>query len=402
MADLQDLTSQCIRCGFCLESCPTFLLTGDESQSPRGRIYIARTNEGDWPQEHAQAIDSCLGCLACQTACPSGVRYGEILELARANSTQALNLPARKPVLDSLAYPPLARLQIGLGALVPGGKVPAFVSHRVSRQEPEASLPTPDESYEWPPFEAAGLPPVKGKVALLTGCLMGTLFPNVHEATRRLLRRVGFETVETGQLCCGALHAHNGHLHKADALATKLGKAVPDNLPLVINSAGCGSTVKSYGHVIGASADHLSPRTFDLTEFLMENGLEELLAASKGLYKVTATYHHACHLAHGQGVRDQPLALLSSVPGLRLVPLPEADMCCGSAGTYNAFQPQMARRLLDRKWDNVRATGCDIVVQGNPGCHSWLSQAAKERGNRPTVMHTAEVLEASFVGRIPH
>jgi len=211
---------------------------------------------------------------------------------------------------------------------------------------------------------------------------MKTLFPRVHEATRRLLRRVGFMTRALDG-CCGALDAHNGYLERAKSMA--LGVTDSNTGTIITNSAGCGSWLK----------DATSADVQDISEFLLANGLVEELSKSRGLPR-TATYHDACHLAHGQKIKSAPRELLNAIPNFTLSTLPESDMCCGSAGIYNVLQPTLARKLLDRKWTNIEATKADLVVMGNPGCHSWIEQASREHGNRVRVLHTAEALEAAF------
>jgi glycolate oxidase iron-sulfur subunit len=193
------------------------------------------------------------------------------------------------------------------------------------------------------------------------------------------------------------MHAHNGHLGEAKSLAEKLISSMPDDLPVIVNSAGCGSTMKEYDELVGSSAKAFACRVKDASQFLLANGLVEPLENASGL-DVRATYHDACHLAHGQRITLEPRQLLASIPNLTLVPLPEADMCCGSAGIYNITEPKMARTLLERKYDNVASTGASIVATGNPGCHAWIAQAAREHGQQVRVLHTMELLEAAFVG----
>jgi glycolate oxidase iron-sulfur subunit len=207
---------------------------------------------------------------------------------------------------------------------------------------------------------------------------------------------------EVEQGCCGALHAHNGYLDQARKMATELVGTFRGDLPIVINSAGCGSTMKEYGHLLqeATGAEAFSSRCFDISEFLLANGLVEALKNTPGL-NIRATYHDACHLAHGQKITKSPRELLDAIPGLDFVPLPEADMCCGSAGIYNVLQPEMARSLIDRKYGNVRQTGASVVATGNPGCHAWIAQAARERGDGVQVFHTVELLEAAFIGLEP-
>lgn len=400
---LSDLTAQCIRCGFCLEACPTFVETGNEAMSPRGRIYLVRSvEEGklQWDEGARQKIDSCLGCRACETACPSGVEYGKILELARERIESEHPKTAQKMMLGGLTRPGLARLQITLSRLLPGKTLPAPLARMLTHEAPEAWKPTPQKPSGWPPLDESKLPPITQDVHLLEGCVMRVLFPRVHEATRRLLRRVGCRVVPGADGCCGALHAHSGLLGQAEANAQAMAKTLRPDIPLIINSAGCGSTIKEYGSIVGKGLEATARNALDASEFLDRMGLAEKLALAPGL-SGSATYHDACHLAHGQKVTAAPRRLLAAVPGLELRPLAESDMCCGSAGIYNLVQPTMARRLLDRKWANVEATGADFVVSGNPGCHAWLAQAAAMAGHSRRVFHTMELLEAAFSGLPP-
>lgn len=398
MRDLGDLTAQCIRCGFCLESCPTFKLTSNELLSPRGRIYLVRSaleGTGDWEQA-VETMDSCLGCRACETVCPSGVEYGAISELARERLSESHPRPLRRAMIGGLSDHRIARVQIALGRLMPGGRVPGLLSRLLSGQKPEAETPKPAASDPWPPIEDVDLPPVRGEVVLLEGCVMRVLYEPVHEATRRLLRRVGYRVVESGAGCCGSLHLHSGYLVEARQLALRLDQDLPKDLPVIVNSAGCGSTMKEYAHLDGA-LESLGRRSIDASRFLLENGLQDALRRSRGI-DAEVTYHDACHLAHGQGIRDEPRALIQAIPRLRYRPLQESDTCCGSAGIYNVVQPQMARQLVERKWAFVEKTGASIVATGNPGCLAWLEQVSRERGESIRVLHTLELLEASFSG----
>lgn len=395
--DLTELTAHCIRCGFCLESCPTFKIDQDESESPRGRIYLIRSAmEGKLAWEDIRGpVDTCLGCVACQTACPSGVEYGAILELAREK--MGVNQGSRF-LLKGLTHPKSAALQFKAGALLPGGKLPGPISRMLFGAAQEARLPKPQVS-RWPDMPESAFPPVKGEVALILGCVMRVLYPGVHEATRRLLRRVGLRAIEIDAPCCGALDAHSGQLDAAREKALELVKSIPADIPIVVNSAGCGSTMKHYGF-LDEALDPVARRVCDLSEVLYQSGLLEALRGSLGL-KVRATYHDACHLAHGQKVTAEPRALLSAIPGLDLRPLTEADTCCGSAGIYNVQQPRRARDLVERKIGFIEQTGAEIAVTGNPGCHAWIHQAATEHGGKIRVLHTAEVLEAAFIGALP-
>ena len=389
---ISDLASHCIRCGFCLESCPTFVVTGQETESPRGRIYLVRSAvEGKLAWEAAKPhLDLCLGCRACETACPSGVQYGAILELAREEVRKRSGWDAKRFLLKGLTRPSELKWNLALMRLWPGKRLPRLLSLLLSGKAPEADRPRAPSESSWPPLEEAKLPPVKGEVYLLEGCAMRVLYPRVHEATRRLLRRAGYVVRPSPNAgCCGALHAHNGYLEDAKSMLAKLLEAFPDSeLPVVVNSAGCGSWTRD------ATA---SDRFVDAAVFLHRSGFADLLSGSKGLGS-RLTYHDACHLSHGQQVRAEPRELLKAIPSIEFVELGEADRCCGSAGIYNVVQPEMARTLLDRKWGHVEETAAEIVALGNPGCHGWIAQAAREKGGRVRVLHTMEVLEAAFTG----
>ena len=281
-------------------------------------------------------------------------------------------------MLNTMTEPGLFKLQLAASKLL-GGRVPGIILRQIQHEEGPVTMPTPQVA---PPLDLSDLDhiPVIGEVDLLEGCVMRVLFPGVHVATRRLLRRLGFEVRERDLGCCGALHAHNGLLDEARRLA----RALPSDLQIVVNSAGCGSWMKDSG-----------VPAIDISEFLVQNGLHDLLAQAKPFEK-TITYHDACHLAHGQRVTQPPRQLLRAIPGVQWVDLRESDLCCGSAGIYNVTQPQTALELRNRKWANIEATGAEIVALGNPGCHAWLLQAPE--ASRVQVMHTAELLELVLQG----
>ncbi|MDR3688192.1 MAG: (Fe-S)-binding protein [Fimbriimonas sp.] len=405
MNDILELTTHCIRCGFCLESCPTFVTTANEIESPRGRIYLVRSAvEGllDWQKDVRPHIELCLGCRACETACPSGVEYGRILEGAKEKLEQDRPQFSKLALLNATTRPSTLKAQLAMGKLLPGKRIPTPISMLLSKQKPEVDQPTPQKLSPLPPLIHSQLKPVQGQVYLLEGCAMRVLFPRVHEATRRLLRRIGYEVLETAQGCCGAMHAHNGYIDTTKSVGRELLIAMSREIPVIVNSAGCGSTMKDYGNILEdtAGATKFAKRTFDASEFLFANGLMEELASASGL-PVTATYHDACHLAHGQKITSQPRELIQAIPRLTYVPLQEADMCCGSAGVYNVLQPKMARSLVERKYANIEETGARIVATGNPGCHAWIAQAAQEHGKKISVLHTMELLEAAFCGLEP-
>ncbi len=388
--DLSELTSRCIHCGLCLEACPTFVITADESQSPRGRIHLVRSaleGQMQWGSEIDQPLSTCLGCRACETACPSGVGYGAILEQARKILRDKDSKPLHKAFAGALTSARALSTQLAMAKVWPGKRVPIFVSAAISGKAAEAEIPKPQGMPDWPPIPESELPEIKGEVYLLEGCVMGVLFPRVHEATRRLLRRAGYIVKESDGGCCGAMHAHLGYLDEAERRVNDLAKSYPEDIPIVVNAAGCGSTLKE---------TLLKDRCKDLSEFLVDAGFDDYLREHSEGTRI-GTYHDACHLAHGQKITDPPRRLLKAVNGVNWVDLPESDMCCGSAGMYNLTQPAIARQLLDRKWANVESTGAEFVVLSNPGCQAWIDQGSREHGGKVRVMHLAEMLEESLL-----
>ncbi len=384
VGELSDLTSKCIRCGFCLEACPTYVISGRETESPRGRIYLARqAEEGkiDWA-DAKHSFDTCLGCRACEPACPSGVEYRKILDIARGEiggSQALLNL------VERVSDPDKVRSAARLGRFLPGGRIPAMALRGVADEPPVARAPKLPKKVEWPPLDDSAMPKVKGEVYLLEGCAMRVLYPQVHTALRRLLRRVGFVVREVAAGCCGALHLHNGFHEEGLEMANRLMETMSDELPIIVDSAGCGSAMKEY------PVGDFSKRVFDASEFLHNEGLQEGLVGSLGV-RTKLTYHDACHLGHAQGIKDAPRELLKAIPGIEFVEMEESDVCCGSAGVYNLTQPSRAAALLKRKCKSIGATGAKIVATGNPGCLAWIEQGIQS----VKIKHTVEVLEASF------
>jgi glycolate oxidase iron-sulfur subunit len=406
-----ELIDTCVHCGFCLPTCPTFQLWGEEMDSPRGRIHLMSQHVAGTPvtPEMAGHFDACLGCMACVTACPSGVRYDRLIEQARAETERE----HRRPLSDRLFRELVFRLfpyPRRLRPLRPALKLTAGLRRRLApvlgrfapRLGAMADLAPPITRGVRLPRVVEARGPRRARVGLLTGCVQGAFFPQVNAATARVLALEGCDVIiPPGQGCCGALSVHSGRPEESARFARRtietFERAGVDTV--VVNAAGCGSTVKEYAELLAddpawqVRAKGL--RFVDLAEYLAELGP----AAERHPLEVTVAYHDACHLAHAQGVRAQPRGLLGGIPGVRLVEIAQSDICCGSAGTYNLFQPEAARRLGDRKAEHVAATGADLLVSANPGCTMQISAALRRAGERPIpVAHTAQVLDASLRG----
>ncbi|MCS6774939.1 MAG: heterodisulfide reductase-related iron-sulfur binding cluster [Chloroherpetonaceae bacterium] len=414
---LDDKTIKCIRCGFCLDACPTFRLTGQESKSPRGRIYLVRSwREGVIPfgPDVVEALDTCLGCRACETACPSGVAYGSILEMAREHIESAHLRPAaqtfaRKQLLETLTHPGRLAFSLraaGLLGRLTGGKMPGLAAQLLSGSPDQGiALPTPQGELKVHTLPERS--PAKGDrrhtVGMLVGCVMRVLFGETNAATVRVLQENGCDVVAPPAAgCCGALHLHAGFhadaLARMRALIDAFEPCLPELDAIVVNSAGCGSTLKEYGELLEDDPDYrdraraFAAKVRDVSEWLVAIGLTP---PARPVHAVVS-YHDACHLAHGQRVRQQPRQLLQQIPGLQLVEMDEADTCCGSAGVYNITQPRMARQLLARKIAHLRETGARIVATGNPGCLAWIQQGVREAGMDVRICHPVELLDAAY------
>ena len=383
--DLRSLAGDCVHCGFCLPACPTYQLWGEEMDSPRGRIHLLTQvlDGAELTPTAAAHFDRCLGCMACMTACPSGVKYDQLLEAAR-EMTASGSLRERA-IFSVFPYPrrlralagPLRVLQrTGLDRRLP---LPGFagsalrLAPRVPRQ-----LRLPSRI------------PARGRrravVGMLTGCVQSVFFPGVNAATARVLAAEGCDViVPPDQGCCGALSEHSGRRAEASRMSARLagvfGRAGVD--AVVVNSAGCGSAMKS-------SMDGVR----DFSEFLASLGP----AATRHPLPVTAAYHDACHLLHAQRISAEPRELLRSVPELSLVELGDAGTCCGSAGVYNLLQPEAARELGEAKAASVIASGASLVISANPGCSLQIAASLRAQGRSVRVAHTAEVLDASIRG----
>ena len=395
------LLGACVHCGLCLNACPTYLELGTEADSPRGRIHLIRALEDGTLGLDADVVrhlDLCLGCRACESACPSGVQYGRIIEDARVHLRRHAPRSWAERVRQQLVlatFPHRRRLRVllALGDLARRLRLWGLVSRRIGGAEllPATRGALPEGTF-FPARDAERL-----RVGLLTGCVAGELFGDVNAAAVRLLTRHGAAVVvPREQGCCGALHLHSGEREGAQALARRVVDAFPAELDaVVVTAAGCGSALKEYGELLADdpryadAARRLAARVRDVTEVLDAIGAAPSAAGPAR----RVTYHDACHLAHAQGVREAPRRLLARLPNVELVELPEADVCCGSAGSYNLTQPAMARRLRERKVDHILATGADVVAVANPGCALQIAAGLKARGSTVRVAHPVELLD---------
>jgi glycolate oxidase iron-sulfur subunit len=407
--DIQDAPSMdglraCVHCGICLPQCPTYRLLGEEMDSPRGRVYLIRAAaEGriGLTPTLARHLDLCLGCRACETACPSGVPFGHLLEAARGQ-LERKGVRAREAdhamldfILGLFPYPErlgpmLAAVRFyqrsGLQALVRGtGLLAPFKRLRAM----EALLPRLPASAPALPEMLPAKGARRGRAGLLLGCVQRFFQPDVNADTARLLSAAGYEVVAPrSQPCCGALHLHAGRLGEFRAMARRFMDAVGGDVDVVVaNTAGCGSCLKEYGRWLDEpEARAFSAQVRDISEVLVDRHLP-----LKPL-EVTVTYHDACHLAHGQKVRSQPRRLLQRIPGLRLVELQDSELCCGSAGVYNLLEPELAGELGRQKVARIRQTGARIVATGNSGCLMQIAQHCRQQGVDVEVVHPVTLL----------
>ncbi|RDI95030.1 glycolate oxidase iron-sulfur subunit [Meiothermus sp. QL-1] len=393
----------CVHCGFCLPACPTYTVLGEEMDSPRGRIFLMKeVLEGNLRLEEAQPyIDKCLGCLGCVTACPSGVPYGELITTYRAYSEAKRHRPPleklfRLGLQATLPYPQRFRAAAALGRLARPLKPLLPSALRAPLELLPEQLPLPEPLPEVVPAEGER----RARVAFLAGCAQQVLQPGFNRATLRVLALNGVEVVvPRDQACCGALALHTGERARALKLArTNLKAFAGDYDAIITNAAGCGSGLKEYpllfhGEPEEEEARALAAKVKDIAVFLVELGLREVPPLPKPL---KVAYHDACHLAHAQGVRAEPRQLLRSIPGVELVEIPEGELCCGSAGTYNLEQPQIAATLGERKARNILATGAEVVVTGNIGCFTQIQSHLKRLGHELPVLHTVELLERAY------
>jgi len=410
-----ELIDQCVHCGFCLPVCPTYILWKEEMDSPRGRIYLMKmAAEGDASinETWVSHFDACLGCMACMTACPSGVDYGKLIEATRAQIERRYERPAKEKRFRSFLFstftqPKRLRLmsmplrlyqQMGLQTLVRRIGIPKLLPKRLQAMEALLPrVPAPEKVPELTPAQGEK----RRRVGLLLGCVQRVFFSQVNAATVRVLAAEGCEVVAPeAQPCCGALLVHTGEEEQAIQLARQtidtFEKAEVDTV--IINAAGCGSNVKEYGHLLRDDPEYadrakaFSAKCRDIFEFLAE--LEP--RATRHPLPVRVAYHDACHLQHAQRIRVQPRSVLNSIPNLQILEIPEAAVCCGSAGIYNLVQPEAAAELGDRKAAHVAGVNPDLVVSGNPGCLLQLQSALARAGKGMPVRHGIELLDASI------
>jgi len=395
---------QCIHCGMCLPTCPTYEATKHETSSPRGRIALMRAvADGKLAPNSPQFADEmyfCLGCLACETACPAGVNYAEMLECARAEVGLRGGWLMRWLLAKPTRLRALARLlrvdqHLGLTrALRPLMPARLRALHAVQPRIASKFSFELIREVERPSGEA------RCRVALLTGCVQDVAFADVNRDTVDVLLANGCEVVTPRrQVCCGSLLGHNGELKLARQLARQNLDAFDLNHldAIVSNSAGCGSFIKRYHHLLpdDARARTWSHKTKDISEFLVDIGI-----TPPNKLKTRVAYHDACHLAHGQKISHQPREMLQAIPGIELVELPEASWCCGSAGIYNITQPEMSLALLERKMKNIAATGASMVATGNPGCIGQIRYGARKFGVRVEIVHPVTLLARAYRGTL--
>lgn len=414
IAEADNILRRCIHCGLCTAVCPTYVLRGDERDSPRGRIYLIKgmLEEGGAPSRAVEThVDRCLSCLSCMTACPSGVDYMHLVDIARTEIERGgqrsyKDRLVRRILAEILPYPNRFRVACKLAALA---KPLAKSLRRMGFREFASMIDLapkrlPDSGRFDGPGVASTTIERRGRVILAAGCAQQVLRPDINDATIRLLARNGVDVaVAAGAVCCGALTHHLGkeeqtiHFAKmnVDAWSKELSRSSID--AIIVNASGCGTMVKDYGHLLAhepeyaARAKTVSELAKDVSEFIAEFNL----GPSKRWSSLRVAYHSACSLQHGQHVHDAPKTLLSNA-GYSVVEIPEGHICCGSAGTYNILQPEFAGELLDRKVRNIKSVKPDFIATGNIGCMTQIA-----RGTEVPVVHTIELLDWAHGGPVP-
>ncbi len=416
------VVQQCMHCGLCLPSCPTYDATKLERHSPRGRIALMRAIADERLEPTKTFADEmyyCLGCLACMTACPAGVDYAELFEKARAEAeaSRVLASPGRSLIraltlrglfMDLNRLKLLGRvMQLWQGLGLQSAVRVLGLTRLLPRRFRELEAMTPPVKSQWTEDLVAPVTPARGirrfRVALLAGCAQDLIFSDVNRDTAEVLAHNGCEVVTPpDQHCCGSLHAHNGEWELAQELARRnIDQFPPESFDAIIsNAGGCGSHLKHYARLLADDVRYVErarlwdAKVKDIHEWLAFTGIESPPAA--GAPQQVVTYHESCHLCHGQKVSAQPRSLLRVIPGVRLVELPEASWCCGSAGIYNLTQPEMAGQLLQRKVDHIVTTRAQVVATGNPGCLLQLINGCRDRGLELRVAHPVTLLAEAY------
>lgn len=418
----------CVHCGLCTASCPTYLETGNENDSPRGRIYLMRAvTDGrlELTQTVQRHLDLCLDCRSCESACPSGVQYGRLIEPFRIETQQREEAETgaspgwfRSLILYGLfpyprrmrwaLWPARIAQALGLDLLAERLGLTRLLPEKLQRMQ-RLLPPLTRREPELPEFLPA-IGPRRARVALFTGCVADAIFHHVNWATARVLQQNGCDVViPKSQVCCGAIHYHSGAGEPALKMARTNAEcfSAADLDGVIVNVAGCGSMLKDYGHLgeelaagqgeLRSILERFAGRVFDVSEFLARLGP----IAPRGELDLVATYHDACHLCHAQKIREQPRSLLNLIPGLKLVPLPESEICCGAAGSYNLTEVEMSDRLAQRKVDRIQSTGARVVISGNAGCTLQIQAALRATGQKFWVAHPMELLDMSYRGVQP-
>jgi glycolate oxidase iron-sulfur subunit len=412
------LIDECVHCGFCLPTCPTYVLFGEEMDSPRGRIYLMNKGLDEEPMndEMVRHWDLCLGCMACVTACPSGVQYDKLIESTRQQVERRYERRAddkafREMIFQFFPYPNRLRAvaapmrlyqRFGIGDKLRRAGIMQRIPARMRAME--ALMPDLPREEKIPDL-TGHVGEKRRRVGVLTGCVQRVFFSQVNAATVRVLAAEGCQVVAPKQGCCGALSTHAGREEESLYFARKTIDTFEDlNLDnVVVNAAGCGSTMKEYGYLLRDDPEYaerakaFSAKVRDVSEFLQELGP----VAERNPLPVTVAYHDACHLAHAQGIRTQPRQTLKQIPGMDVKEIREAEICCGSAGIYNMVEPEPAAELGERKANNILKTGAQMIVTSNPGCMLQIQSSLKKMGRDGLPMaHPVEVLDASLRGEL--
>ena len=423
-----ELFLDCVHCGLCTSACPTYVELGDENDSPRGRIYLMRAvTDGrlDLDQGVRRHLDLCLDCRACESACPSGVQYGKLIEPFRihmaktgAAADSKLGFLQRLLLYHVTPYARRMRWALGPARLLQRTRLDSLLNkigmYRLLPRwlrEMHAMLPRLQRHYGRLPEVLPAEGKRRARVALFTGCAADAFFPETNLATARVLQRNGCEVwIPRAQHCCGALHYHAAHEEPAQRFAMENCRAFGPGLSggsagvdaIIVNAAGCGAMLKDYGHLLhdtpaGEPGAKLAARAQDISEFLIALGP----VRPQYPLRLRATYHDACHLCHGQQIRKPPRQLLDMIPGLELAPLAENEICCGAAGSYNLMEPEMAERLGQRKARNLLATGAQAVFSGNVGCLLQIGRHLRKLRPDIWIAHPIDALWASYNGSTP-